>query len=191
MLKKYCFALLLILYSCHSYGQYIRKYSIAVTVTNPLSATFKYGGGLEYRFRNFAYVMSYNKYYKSLYPGSEIDFDMRLYLRKRWMYSRSHWSFQNFLYLRGIAGSAGFDGPNLTVLGYTNPAIRDETDYLAGAMGIGRRYSKNIFFFTVRAGVRITALPDLPSEDKDLYRLFYVTGPGSVLELNFQFGIQI
>ena len=181
----------MILCSCQGYAQYIRKYSIALTATNPLSATFKYGGGLEYRFRNIAYMVTYNKYYKSLYQGVETDFDLRIYLRKRWMFSRSHWSYQNFLYLRGIAGSAGFVGPNLTILGYTNKTELPETGYLGGSMGIGRRYSKNIFFATVRAGIRGIALPDLPKEDKDLYRLFYVTGPGSVLELNFQFGIQI
>ena len=172
-------------------AQYIRRYTVALTVTNPLSATFKYGGGIENRFGNVAYMVTYNKYYKSLYQGEEMDLDVRVYLRKRWIYSRNNWSYQNFLYGRGIIGGAAFVGPNLTALGYENAAVLPEQAYLGGSMGIGRRYSKNIFFATVRAGLRVIVLPDLTSENKDFYRLFYVTGPGSVLELNFQFGIQI
>jgi hypothetical protein len=194
-LKKAITCLLLLLFAYCSKAQYldpdIRKYTAALTFTNPLSATFKYGGGVEHRFHNFAYMFTYNRYYKSLYPGVEIDLDIRIYLRKRYLWRRSGWSYQNFLYGRGIIGSAGFKGPNLTILGYTNKAELDEQFYSGGSMGFGRRFSKKIFFVTVRAGLRGIVLPDLQKEDKDLYRLFYVTGPGSVLELNFQFGIQI
>lgn len=190
-MKKILFAFLLLFSSLPGFTQYIRRYTVALTATNPLSATFKYGGGIENRYGNVAYMVTYNKYYKALYKGDEMDLDIRVYLRKRWLYSRSHWSYQNFLYGRGILGSAGFVGPNLTIFGYENSTILPEQAYLGGSAGIGRRYSKSIFFATVRAGLRVCVLPDLTPENKDFYRLFYVTGPGSVLELNFQCGIQI
>lgn len=190
-MKKYLLILFILCNIQSSYAQYVRRYVLALTVTNPLSATFKYGGGIENRWGNVAYVVSYNKYYKSLYQGDEMDFDLRIYLRKMWMYSRNHWVYQNFLYGRGILGGAAFVGPNLTLFGYNNSTVLPEQTYVGGSMGIGRRYSKNIFFATVRAGIRACVLPDLPKENKDFYRLFYVTGPGSALELNFQFGIQI
>ena len=173
-----------------SNAQYIRRYTAALTLTNPLGVLNKYGGGIENRYGNIAYMFSYYKYIAA-YPGTTMDLDIRVYLRKRWLYTRSNWSFQNFLYARGIFGDAGFDGPKLTILGYTNTTELLGQTYMGGAIGVGRRYSKSIFFATVRAGLRVVVLPDLLQEDKDTYRLFYVTGPGSILELNFQFGIQI
>jgi hypothetical protein len=189
--KKPLLILILILCFQQGYGQYVRRYTVALTATNPLSATFKYGGGIENRYGNVAYMVTYNKYYKSLYPGDEMDLDIRVYLRKRWWYPRSNWIFQNFLYARGIIGSAGFEGPNLTVLGYNNKGELPATDYMGGSMGIGRRYSKGVLFATVRAGLRVCVLPDLTVDERDFYRIFYLTGPGSLLELNFQCGLQI
>ena len=189
-MKRVLIAALLFVCVFNAHAQKIKRYTIALTATNPLGAMNKYGGGIEFRFRNVAYMASYYKYI-SAYPGTTADLDMRIYLRKRWVYMPSNWSYQNYLYVRGIFGSAAFVGPNLKVLGYSNTDKCDDNAYVGGAAGIGRRFSKGAFFVTARAGLRYVALPELEAENKHLYRLFYVTGPGSVLECNFQFGIQI
>ena len=189
-LRKYLFTLLIILGFFQASAQYMRPYRLALTLTNPLGVMNKYGGGLEYRFRNVSYMYTYYKYICA-YSGTSMDLDIRVYLRKIRRVNYSKWTYQNFLYTRGILGDAAFEGPNLTVLGYSNPLSLPEHLYVGGAAGFGRRYSKGILFATVRAGLRGCVLPDISEEDKDYYRIFYATGPGSILELNFQFGIQI
>jgi len=195
-LKKPLFLFLLILCFAKASAQYttrehIRRYHLALTATSPLSATFKYGGGLEDRWRNFAYMVSYNKYYHSLYPGTEMDLEFRVYLRKMWLNSRYGVIFQNFIYWRGIMGDAAYEGPNLTILGFNDKTELPDYLYYGGSAGIGRRYTKGVLFFTIRGGVRVIQLQDLPSEYKNYYRIFYFTGPGSILEANLQLGIQI
>ena len=171
--------------------EYIRRYHLALTLTSPLSATFKYGGGIEDRWGNFAYMFSYNKYHAGLYPGTEEDLEIRVYLRKRWINSRFNVTFQNFLYARGIWGESAYDGPNVTIFGYHDNNVLPANPYYGGSAGIGRRYSKGVLFFTLRGGVRIMELPGLPTEYKNSYRIFYFTGPGSILEANLQLGVQI
>ena len=171
--------------------EYIRRYHLALTLTSPLSGTFKYGIGLEDRWRNFAYMYSYVNYYHGLYPGTEQDLEIRVYLRKMWRNGRYNVLFQNFIYARGMAGTAGYDGSNVTIFGYNDKGILPATDYVGGSAGVGRRYNKGVLFVTIRGGVRVIELPDLPPPYKNSYRIFYFTGPGSILEANLQFGIQI
>jgi hypothetical protein len=186
------FVLLAVNAHARKYYYGIRPYTLAATVVNPLSATFKYGGGLEYRFRNVSYLVSYVKYKGGAYPGLQTGLDLRIYLRKVWLnYSTGNWR-QNFIYLRGVAGSAGFDGPKLKMFGYDANIVHDEVFYGGGGAGVGRRWTfKKFLFISASAGVKYVALTDLDKEDKNLYRLFYATGPGSILELKFQFGLQI
>lgn len=192
-MKKYLLAAFVLL-SANAYGfNYyfpVRKYHLAVTASNPLSLTFKYGGGFETRFRNFAFMPTYFKY-TGAYPGYQMNLEFRQYLRKRWLLTRHHFIYQNFIWLKGTAGVAGYDGPKLSVLGYDSKVELPFTDYYGVGAGIGRRYSKSVFFVTAKAGLKFCALPELSQEDKNVYRLFYTTGPGSILEVQFQFGIQL
>lgn len=99
-------------------------------------------------------------------------------------------------------GSAAFNGDKLAVYGYPKNVYWPQDVevsrlhefgevYLGGAAGYGRRYNHGPLFFAVRTGLRGTAIMDLEKDIKSLYRLFYVTGPGSIVELNFQFGLQL
>ena len=178
LLKKTLFLILLTVCFAQADAQYftreyVRRYHIALTATSPLSGTFKYGGGIEDRWRNFAYMFSYNKYYHGLYPGTESDLEIRIYLRKMWINSRFNVIFQNFIYARGIFGTAGY---NVTIFGFSDNAILPENAYYGGSAGVGRRYSKGVLFFTLRGGVRVIELPGLPTEYKNYYRIFYFTG---------------
>ena len=195
-MKKPLFLIFLVLCFEQTQAQYIvrqhiRRYHLALTATSPLSGTFKYGGGLENRWRNFAYLFSYNRNYSGLYPGTDMDLEFRIYLRKRWINSRYGVTFQNFIFARGIFGDAAYEGPNVHFLGFNDNTELPDNIYYGGAAGIGRRYTKGVLFFTLRGGIRVVELPDLPADYKNSYRIFYFTGPGSYLEAHLQVGIQI
>ncbi|MES2704562.1 MAG: hypothetical protein V4649_18120 [Bacteroidota bacterium] len=193
-MKKLFIAALLLLASgsTHAYNYYynIKPYHLALTLSNPLSASFKYGGGWEHRYRNFAYMLTYYKY-TGAYPGTQMNMDMRIYLRKRWMNERTNVHYQHFIYTRGIFGTAGFDGPKLAIFGYDSKVELAQTLYYGVAAGVGRRYSKGHFFVTLKGGLKYCEVADVTTAEKKLYRLFYATGPGSILEFNIQFGLQL
>ncbi len=166
-----------------------RKYNIAWTFSNPLSASTKYGGGVEHRWGNFSYMASSYIYKGGAYPGAMLDLDMRVYMRKRWQVGRSKWTYQEFVYWREFAGLAGFDSDKLWMAGHPKGIYREGYFYYGGSAGWGRRYSRGPFFATMKVGLRGTKFEEMPQEDKFLYKLFYATGPGSILELNFQWGV--
>ncbi len=166
-------------------------YSRAITISNPLSSASKSGGGVEYRMGNIAYMVSYYAY-RGAYPGLMTDIDLRLYLRKVMKHVTRKWYYQNFLYTRSFVGIAGFDSDKLGFMGYREGVYWYEKLYTGQALGYGRRYTSSIFFITVKAGLRATtfSLDPIEPEARQYYRLFYATGPGSIIELNIQTGIQ-
>ncbi len=166
-----------------------KEYTIAGYVTNPLSAVVKYGGGLEYRKRNLSYTFGYFKY-TGAYFGAQYDAGMNFFLRNKWIHRNNDWIYQDFFYYRTIFGEAGYDGQKFAFLGQKEDRFAEKQAYGGLALGFGRRYHKGVFFVNIRGGVRAIYL-GIDREIKSLYRLFYVTGPGSIVEVNFQFGIQL
>ena len=191
-MKKLFLAFFILLVSCNTYAYnyygYIKPYRVALTLSNPLSGSFKYGGGWEHRYKNFSYFPSYYLY-SGAYPGAQMDLDLRLYFRKFWRMSTG-WTYQHFMYVRGVYGACSFDGTKLSMLGFDPKVETDAYGYAGGAAGIGRRYVKGSFFITMKGGLKYVALQDMKKEDKNMFRLFYATGPGSILEFNIQLGIQ-
>lgn len=168
---------------------YVKPYKLALTITNPASAMLKYGGGVEYRRGNRSYMLSYLKY-TGAYYGKEYDAEYRLYFRKYMMHVKNKWIYQDFVYFRNIVGDMGYDGEKFAVLGQKEKKYADLQFYAGFAPGYGRRYHKGPLFFLCRAGIRAIAIP-VDDKIKSLYRLFYFTGPGSIVEVNFQFGLQL
>ncbi|GAA4462272.1 hypothetical protein GCM10023093_08530 [Nemorincola caseinilytica] len=201
-MKKIYTTLLFLLLACASYGQFsnwIRTYNYpiyrtAVTFSNPLSMN-KAGGGVEHRLGNVSYMFSSYLYY-SAYPGLMYDLELRKYARKHYRHrTRTKWTYQNFGYVRPlIVGIAGFDSDKLDIVGYTKNIYWYEKGYIGASAGWGRRYTRGMFFWTIKAGARYisfaAAEDPIESEAAQYYKLFYATGPGSVFELNFHFGIQ-
>ncbi|MCF8449737.1 MAG: hypothetical protein K9G49_07695 [Taibaiella sp.] len=176
-------------FSMFERAPYVKPYTIAITATNPLSAMIKYGGGIEFRRKRVAYLASYHKYVGAYY-GTQYDFENRIYFRKQWMHIYNKWIYQDFFYFRTVVGDMAYDGEKFAVLGMKEKRYADPQFYAGFAPGYGRRHQKGAFFFTAKAGVRAMAIPALDKQIKSLYRLFYVTGPGSIIELNFQAGLQ-
>lgn len=200
-MKKIYLFLLLLLSSVISFGQFSNwyrtssypVYRTAVTFSNPFSLN-KSGGGVEHRLGNVSYMGS-SYLYRGAYPGLMLDLELKKYARRHYKHKTAKWTYQNFGYVRPIIiGIAAFDGDKLGIVGYPEGIYWYEKGYLGGSAGWGRRYSRGMFFCTMKAGVRFisfaAAADPIEPEAAHLYKLFYATGPGSVFELNFHFGIQ-
>jgi len=167
-----------------------KPYTAAITLVNPLAFMGKFGGGVEHRYGNMSYMIGYYKYV-GVYVGDMAELDLRKYMRRRYVHQKLKWNYQNFVYARLIAGTAAFDGDRVPFLGYPSGTTWYDQVYAGGAAGYGRRYNRGIFFVTVRGGLKGVALDITEEEAKPLYRNFYIAGPGSVVEVNLQFGIQL
>jgi hypothetical protein len=168
---------------------YIRPYQTALTLSNPGSAMSKFGAGLEYRRGRWAYFFNYNKYI-GVYKGKMYDAGYKYYLKRQMRHIKNQWAFQDFFYVRSVIGEAEYQGGKFPFLGLPTAYELLYTEYIGLAGGFGRRYQKGIFFISVNAGLKATYL-GVDEETKIYYRLFYVAGPGSVIEANANFGIQL
>ncbi len=161
------------------------KYHFAAHVYSPLSAFYKVGTTLEYRRHFVSYKASYFKYY-GVYPGRQASFEYDLYLP-----TKSNKEY--YIYTKGVAGNADYDNTKLSFFSYDALIAVKSTFYGGGGVGLGRRYNYKHLFFNWSAGVKYVAL-DLDSDDKNnrnLYRLFYATGPGALLDVHFSAGFQL
>ena len=160
-------------------------YHIAVNGTNPFSAFCKYGGGLEQRFGNVAIIQSYTKY-TGAYPGKRYGFEVDKYIKTK----KRH---EYFIYWKYVFGEASFESKKLSIYGEKTDINLGPELYVGGATGVGRRYNFDVLF--VRWNLGLKYCPLVTKYDyqpyQDMYRLFYATGPGSIIELNFTFGIQL
>jgi hypothetical protein len=187
-LKKLSFiALFIIVYHGTAYSKvdfYGRKhYHIALHVNTPTGLMTKYGGGLEYRYGGSSILYSYDKY-MGAYPGFQTGMEWQIYLR-------THKKHQSYIYIKGVLGDAGYDGSKITLFGYGTDIKIADYAYVGGGVGYGRRWNFNIFFITFSTGLKYCALdPSMTPDERNMYTLFYYTGPGSYIDAHFQFGIQ-
>lgn len=196
-LRKYILAVLLLFVanfvwaqaSLSFYRSRINPYSTALTLTNPAGVMSKYGFGVEYRRGRFAYCV--NRFWNvGVYKGKSSDFGFKLYARNQWRHQRNNWAYENFIYVRVLSGESLYQPEKFPSLGLPNSFETLLASYIGMSSGYGRRYQKGIFFISVRAGLKGTYM-GLEEEAKIYHRLFYVSGPGSVLEVNGTFGIQL
>jgi len=167
----------------------IRPYSMALTLTNPANAMSRLGVGIEYRRRNFSYMSTYNLY-TGVYEGKMQDFTWSFYLRKKWVHRNRKWYYQDYVYVKLFSGESEYIANKFEAIGLPTNYDRVLYDYAGIGSGYGRRYQRGIFFVSVKGGLRGTYV-GLTEEDKLYYRLFYITGPGAVIECTANFGIQI
>lgn len=196
-LKKYTLITVLLLVTQLTWGQAslnffrtkIRPYSTALTLTNPASVMSKYGFGVEYRRGRFAYCV--NRFWNvGVYKGKSSDFGFKIYSRNQWRHQKNQWAYENFVYFRFLSGESLYQPEKFPSLGLPISFEPLLAGYLGMSSGYGRRYQKGIFFISVRGGLKGTYM-GLEEVDKIYHRLFYVSGPGSVLEVNGTFGIQL
>jgi hypothetical protein len=189
-LKKYIHTALLTLLCFPAFAKDIygrRHYHIALHASSPLSIASKAGGGVEIRGRNASFTSSYYKYW-GVYPGTQYDFEYDYFFRSRGSFSPHEY----YVYAKGIMGSAAYDRSKMTMFGYSgNDVSLPETFYTGGGAGVGRRFNFNVFFISICTGLKYVSLDKLPASSKNMYNLFYYTGPGAYVDLHLQFGLQL
>ncbi|MBC7553600.1 MAG: hypothetical protein H7257_06435 [Taibaiella sp.] len=193
-MKKISFiALLLISFCYNASAQDItgrRHYRFAAHVTSPLGLASKIGGELESRTGNFSNLFMYTKYYGA-FAGKQYGYEMQKHFN-----SKSPHQF--YIYLKLAAGEATFDNKKLSMIGHTQDIVVGPMGYAGAALGVGRRYNYGVLFFRWNLGLKYYAIADAPSKDDiyataqhNMFRLFYFTGPGSIVEANLHFGLQL
>lgn len=159
-----------------------KKYHFGVTVSNPLGLITKGGGGLEVRTGQVAYMFSYTKYWGA-YAGRALTYETIRYIRTR---KRDEY----YLYAKIGMGIGTFDSKKLKVYGDVSDIVIPNVAYSGAGAGFGKRYNRGIFFIRWNFGFKYYPIDFLPDKEKKMFRLFYATGPGSILEYNVRMGIQ-
>ena len=159
-------------------------YNVAIMITSPLSAASKQGGMLEIRGGNSAFLIGLTNY-SGVYKGKAYKLEYHNYFRNRI-------SDNFFWYLKVGGGQSTYNPTAFSLLDDKTNALQVPYDYYFGGAGFGRRYTRGKHLcLTLSLGLKYTALPeDMSDEQKDNYRIFYATGPGSVIDANIRIGYQ-
>lgn len=160
-----------------------KKYTAAVMITNPLGMYTKIGGGVEIRVRQTAVIIS-GVNYSGVYEGKQYRFEVNKYI-KTTKTNESYW------YAKICGGDATYNPDKLTFLSDNSKTTVGPVNYIGGGIGLGRRINIKHFFLLMNFGLKYIDLPsDLSDEKAEKFRLFYATGPGSVLDCNLRLGYQ-
>ena len=190
-MSKYLLSAFFVLFSLQSVNaQYNytynnrKKYTAALMITNPLGFYTKIGGGLELRLRQTSVVINAATY-SGIYEGKQYRFEVDKYIKT----TKKN---ESFWYVKVCGGDATYNPTKLTLLNDNSNTAVGPVNYIGGGIGLGRRiYMKQHFFLLLNAGLKYVVLPpDFSDEKAEKFRLFYATGPGSVVDANLRFGYQ-
>ena len=157
-----------------------QRSTFAVHLSNPLGYFNKAGIKLEYQRNRFGFLLGAAKYFDIIvphYPGSQFMAEGRLYQKLD-----SNQKSRNFFYSKVLAGHLRYRP--FTGSGFTAIQEVPESDYWGFGVGVGKKVAIKNFFFEINTGAKIV----FPSVAQKL--AFYVTGPGSIIDLHFNFGLQ-
>jgi len=168
----------------HRYTQY----TLGLAISNPLSVMSKYGGELEYKKSQWSYTFGFYKRV-GFYQGKQYDVGLRYYMNKEWRHIRNKWTRRDFFYSKLLVGGAEYRPTQYTYIGLPLAYDLVYYEYIGISSGIGRKYHHGPFFISVKGGLKATYL-GLEEEDKLYYRLFHITGPGAIAEVNLNLGIE-
>ncbi len=156
---------------------------LAVFITNPLSGASKIGGLVEMRLRLSSFCIGATDYIGG-YTGIQYKFEYHKYL-----YTERRNEY--FWYLKAFGGDVTYEADKLMLVGDGTNKIIGPLNYYGGGAGFGRRYNWKHICLMVNAGLKYAALPEnLSDENRESFRVFYATGPGSIIDLNFRLGYQ-
>lgn len=182
-MSKFILVTLIGLLSFSSVNARVSRYTIGLNITNPLGAYTKYGGGMELRVRQSAWMISGVKY-AGIYEGKQFRFEYQKYIKTRYRH-------ENFFYVKMCGGDATYDGSKLSIIDDKTKTIIGPVNYVGGGAGIGRRLNYRHFFVMFNLGAKYVFLPpDFPDEYHERFRYFYSTGPGAIIDLNMRLGFQ-
>jgi hypothetical protein len=149
----------------------------AIHVFNPLALFQKAGLKLEYRTNKIGFLVSGIQYYGNWprYPGTQAAFETRFY--KDAVANKEDYLFGKIIGGFQQAVDASGDG-------FLRRQEVEAGNYYGLGMGVGRRLNFNHFFFDMHGGLKYT-LSDVKQQNA-----FYITGPGSILDVHFMIGLQ-
>lgn len=156
-----------------------QKNAFAFHIYNPVAMFQKAGIKLEYRHQQTGLLLSGIQYYGSWpkYPGTQAALEGRIY--KKLQGAKVH---ENFIYSKIIYGYQ--QHANATGDGFFRRAEVLAGNYYGAGIGVGRHFNYGHFFIDINLGFKYTL-----SESKQATP-FYITGPGSYLDLHFNIGFQ-
>lgn len=160
-----------------------KRYNAAVWITNPISLYTKIGGGIEIRYHQCGWIAGGTSY-MGIYTGKQFRFEFNKYIKT---YKKN----ESFWYVKICGGDATYDPTKLSLLNDNSKTTIGPTNYIGGGGGWGRRINVNHFFLMFNLGLKYVAFaPDFPDESSQRFRLFYATGPGSIVDCNLRLGLQ-
>ena len=123
--------------------------------------------------------------YTGVYEGKQYRFEYQKYFHTKL-------SDNFFWYIKAGGGQSTYNGKALSFLDdKSTGATPVPVDYYLGGAGFGRRVVYKHFCLSFTLGLKYSNLPaDMSDENKESYRLFYATGPGSIIDANIRFGFQ-
>lgn len=160
----------------------------AIYISTPLTILSKGEIKAEYRLNlQNALLLSYTQYW-GFFPGNQGALEYRLYFPER----RRDRVAENFIYGKAGMGFADYLYSN----NYQQISILDDSrnhyaapgTYVFAGAGIGRHYSIDWFFIDFNAGLKFAEVTTPPGVYNE--HLFYLTGPGSYIDINVLIGIQ-
>ncbi len=158
---------------------YVLEKGLSFHFSSPLGLLSKGGVMVEYRMGVMQSVFfGYTRYW-GYFPGYQAYAGYRHYY-ETW---RRH---DPFFYVKAGIGNAGYEPAEWLNNGkekYVAPG-----DYAFAGAGIGRHYNFGAGFIEFMLGVKYSAVPR-PIDNYN-ERIFYVTGPGAIVEFNFNYGFQ-
>jgi hypothetical protein len=153
---------------------------IGIYFSNPISLLSKGRIKIEWRIdQSDALQLSLAGYY-AIFPGSQESLEYRRYFRSPGVKS------ENFIYGKAGLGYNSTFQVNLFSNGPDYDPNNPGNYYLAGA-GVGRHFNfgaKEHFFLDLAAGFKYCGTSGHAAQ------LFYITGPGSTVDIHFHFGWQ-
>jgi hypothetical protein len=160
---------------------YYMEKGFLIHFTSPLSLFSKAGVMVEYKVGVQRSIMFGYTNYWGYFPGYQGYAVFRQYLNT-WRHSRH----ENFLYVKGGVGHADYKPADWLV--ESGQTFKAPGDYFFGGAGFGRHFNFGHFFMESVVGLKYTGVPDAIDDYNE--RIFYVTGPGAIVEASFNFGVQ-
>lgn len=187
MKKKLLISLFVILSCSAARAQYLDPH-YAIYLSSPLGLLSKGGVKVEYRLNlQNALLLSYDQYW-GIFPGYQGDFEYRMYFTDRSKMSSS----ENFIYAKAGLGYSGYTANNnvsqISMLSDGQNNYDAPGTYVFGGGGVGRHFNFDWFFIDINAGLKFSQVTNPPAVFNE--HLFYLSGPGSFVDLNLHFGVQ-
>ncbi len=152
-------------------------------IVSPLSAASKIGGVVEIRIGGSSFNIGFINY-TGAYQGKQYKLEYQKYFKT------THRN-EYFWYAKALGGDAKYVSDKLSIIGDKSKTEIGPIDYYAVGAGVGRKFNFNHIAILINAGLKYATLPkELSDENREDFRVFYATGPGSIFDLNCRIGYQ-